>query len=406
MASVYDLNSLACGDCAASQGALQGASDELLRNLTLEDDATAVLDSNGPPTFSPHKIAGPPSTAELTAWATAAPFQPADFLSRAASISSTAPAPSAATPPPLPEVRSSTAAGPSVSIPVQEWLAAQQRLRSLEVQQRQLLDSFNLMSEQNRQTIAGLQAKVRTLETALETAQSQMAAQNQQQQEQDQPPEVDSEVSWMSRTIRPGSPLIPLLALSRTTADGSAEPTPERTASGGTATPVVATSTADVNDVRQAYREVLASGRLSDMPLLRLMQRTGPVWGDLGSELAAQLLAAFTASLQQARADGPLSRIMPWLWRLADEQNTVFEAPVEMRVPLLAALGNSQAAVTDPQVRTSTEHSVPVHHSYLTGKHVYKYQGGCADVLPTTCPNPHSSGCNTTCTVYNNATSR
>ncbi|GLI69092.1 hypothetical protein VaNZ11_013637 [Volvox africanus] len=337
-------------------GALQGArvdfgaSDELLRNMTLEDDATAVLDSNGPPTFSPHKIAEPPSTAELTAWATAAPFQPADFLFSAAGVSGTAPAPTAATPPPVPEVRSSTAAGPSVSIPVQEWLAAQQRLRSLEVQQRQLLESFNLMSEQNKQTIAGLQAKVRTLETALEAAQSQMAAQNQQQQEQDQPPEVDAEVSWMSRTIRPGSPIIPLLAPSRTTADGSAGPTPERTASGGTAAPVVATSTADLNDVRQAYREVLASGRLSDMPLLRLMQRTGPVWGDLGSELSAQLLAAFMASLQQARADGPLSRIMPWLWRLADEQNTVFEAPVEMRVPLLAALSNSQAAVTDPQL--------------------------------------------------------
>ncbi|GIL73161.1 hypothetical protein Vretimale_4755 [Volvox reticuliferus] len=325
------------------------ASDELLRNLTLEDDATAVLDSNGPPTFSPHKVAEPPSIAELTAWAAARPFQPAGFLSAAAAVSSTAPGPSAPVPSPLPEVQSSAAAGPSVSIPVQEWLAAQQRLRSLEVQQRQLLEAFSAMSEQNKQTIAGLQAKVRTLETALETAKSQMAAQHLEQQEKDQTLEVDAEVSWMSRTIRPGSPLVPFLSRSRTTADGSAGPPVEEAASAGTAAPVVATSTADVNDVRQAYREVLAPGRLSDMHLLRLMQRTGPVWADLGQELSAQLLAAFTSSLQQARGDGPmLSRIMPWLWRLADEQNSVFEAPVEMRVPLLAALGNAQAAVTDP----------------------------------------------------------
>lgn len=38
-----------------------------------------------------------------------------------------------------------------------EWRVAQQRLRTLEEQQKQLLAAFSAMSEQNRQTIAGLQ---------------------------------------------------------------------------------------------------------------------------------------------------------------------------------------------------------------------------------------------------------
>ncbi|EFJ51921.1 hypothetical protein VOLCADRAFT_86913 [Volvox carteri f. nagariensis] len=329
------------------------ATDALLRNLAQDDDdAVAVLDSHGPPTFSAHGIAELPSAAELTAWAAAVTHtQPPELPSCASAASSTVSAPDGAAPPSVP---SAFASKPSVSIPVEEWVAAQQRLRSLEEQQRQLLVAFTSMTETNKQTIAGLQAKVRSLEAALETAQSQVTAQQpppQQQLQQQQAgvgdlPLAEGEMTWATRTIRPGSPIIPLLVSSGTTADGAgatAAPAP------ATAAVPAASAGSAATDVRQAYREVLAAGRLSDMHLLRLMQRTGPIWADLGPELSSQLLAAFTASLQQARADGPLlSRVMPWLWRLADEENIVFEAPFEMRSPLLGALRTAQAAVTDP----------------------------------------------------------
>jgi hypothetical protein len=45
-----------------------------------------------------------------------------------------------------------------------------------------------------------------------------------------------------------------------------------------------------------------------------------------------------------------LSRMMPWLWRLADEQNAVFDVPVEMRAALVGALRSAQASVTDSLV--------------------------------------------------------
>ncbi len=47
------------------------------------------------------------------------------------------------------------------------------------------------------------------------------------------------------------------------------------------------------------YREALSGGGgMAEMALLRLMQRTKPVWNELGYELCTQLLAAFVGSLQ------------------------------------------------------------------------------------------------------------
>lgn len=53
------------------------------------------------------------------------------------------------------------------------------------------------------------------------------------------------------------------------------------------------------SDVRAMYREALSGGGgMAEMALLRLMQRTKPVWNELGYELCTQLLAAFVGSLQ------------------------------------------------------------------------------------------------------------
>ncbi|GLC51195.1 hypothetical protein PLESTB_000476100 [Pleodorina starrii] len=347
------------------------APHELLRNLALGGDAAAVLGADGLPTFTqPYilKSSSPRPASEVAAWAAADALKgPPEFLAQPAATTGSAPAPLVS-----PAAGSGALGGPaSVSVPLDEWLAAQQRLHSLEEQQRQLLEAFNAMSEQNKQTIAGLQDKVSCLEAALEAAQAQVAAQQLQQQQHqqrqqelleqqvDEPSLAEADVSWMSRTIRPGSPLMP----PTTTAEGG---TSTSTAAAAAATPTTTTGAAPdramasprsgagldpeaASEARQAYREVLAGGRLSDMQLLRLMVRTGPIWGDLGPELSAQLLAAFTASLQQARADGPmLTRMVPWLYRLVDDKHVVYEPPVEMRAPLLAALRSTQASVTDP----------------------------------------------------------
>lgn len=45
-----------------------------------------------------------------------------------------------------------------------------------------------------------------------------------------------------------------------------------------------------------------------------------------------------------------LSRILPWLWRLADDDNTRFEAPLPLRAQLLAALRAAHGAASDPAV--------------------------------------------------------
>ena len=70
----------------------------------------------------------------------------------------------------------------------------------------------------------------------------------------------------------------------------------------GLATPTAGGAGAGAGvDLRSAYREVLAGGRPGDMPLMRLMQRSGPVWNELGHELGCQLLVSFISSLQATR---------------------------------------------------------------------------------------------------------
>ncbi|GFR41107.1 hypothetical protein Agub_g1752 [Astrephomene gubernaculifera] len=364
----------------AEPGPAAGDPGALLRQLGLEDDGLDLLGPDGPPTFS-RQVSG--SSAPTSALPCAGPSSVADPAAQP---------PSCSGPLPLP-------AGPTVTLPTEQWLAAQQRLRALEAQQREMLDAFNNLSEQSGRAIATLQAKVRSLEAALEAAHAASSSLPQplsqpQPQPQPQPqayaasasqappgpaaplpqqesssllaPLQDSEAPMLLRTARPGSRLLAaacagggaagrLEALAAAEGCGVASPSglppqlPSAWASPRTSQDMPSASALSAaSDVRQAYREALSGGRLSDMHLLRLMQRTGPVWHQLGHHLASQLLGAFTASLQQARADGPmLSRMMPWLWRLADDVSNQFEAPFEMRAPLLAALRTAQPSVTD-----------------------------------------------------------
>ncbi|KXZ56846.1 hypothetical protein GPECTOR_1g763 [Gonium pectorale] len=244
--------------------------------------------------------------------------------------------------------------GPTVTVPTEEWLAAQQRLQSLEAQQRELLEAFSSLSEHSKQAISGLQQL--QAEPSSQQHSSRQLPRHEQPDREDAGPVTTQQGldrAALMRTIRPGTPLSLALGGSGDAAELSSPrvsvqlppTTPSYTGSqdsGG------ASLSGGHFDVRQAYCEALAAGRAGDMHLLRLMQRTGPVWNELGYDVSCQLLVAYTAILQHSRGDGPLLlRILPWLWRLADDENNRFISPHEMRGPLLAALRAALPSVAD-----------------------------------------------------------
>jgi hypothetical protein len=93
-------------------------------------------------------------------------------------------------------------------------------------------------------------------------------------------------------------------------------------------------------DVEAAYTQALHAA--SDMRLLRLVMKTGPCWGALAPPTAEGLLGAFVRCVR----DGVmLHRVLPWLWRLADEGEVGRpEVGAEGRRQLLEALGSCLAA--------------------------------------------------------------
>ena len=112
---------------------------------------------------------------------------------------------------------------------------------------------------------------------------------------------------------------------------------------------------------------------------MRLLQKTGPVWPQLAPQTCQDLLVVFIKHVrvrrdavwaivarlnfcQQGTCDGPhacrcaasqdgvmLHRVLPWLWRLADEDAGRPEVPPPLQQQLLAALNGCPAA-EDPQV--------------------------------------------------------
>jgi hypothetical protein len=92
-------------------------------------------------------------------------------------------------------------------------------------------------------------------------------------------------------------------------------------------------------DIEAAYAQALRTP--SDMHLMRLIMKTGPCWSALSEQTAAGLLAAFTRCLQSGVM---LHRVLPWLWRLADEGRGPCEVAPRARRQLLDALMSCPAA--------------------------------------------------------------
>lgn len=60
--------------------------------------------------------------------------------------------------------------------------------------------------------------------------------------------------------------------------------------------------------------------------------------------------ASSLMSFRSSQHGSMLPKILPWLWRLADEETNRFEAPTELANCLLQALTAVTATCSDPQV--------------------------------------------------------
>eukprot|EP00884_Botryococcus_braunii_P001746 jgi/Botrbrau1/11572/Bobra.60_1s0023.2 len=89
-----------------------------------------------------------------------------------------------------------------------------------------------------------------------------------------------------------------------------------------------------------AYLEAMRSSQ-GGLRLLRLMQKTGPVWTDLQADVAMPLLSAIESLLA---SNTQLHRLLPWLWALADEDSCA-KVPFQARQQLLTCL--EQLALSD-----------------------------------------------------------
>eukprot|EP00878_Enallax_costatus_P047027 GHUV01057389.1.p2 GENE.GHUV01057389.1~~GHUV01057389.1.p2 ORF type:complete len:116 (+),score=40.32 GHUV01057389.1:258-605(+) len=83
-------------------------------------------------------------------------------------------------------------------------------------------------------------------------------------------------------------------------------------------------------------------GDKGDVHLLRLIQKTGIAWHILSPDTSRDLLQFFIKEVEEGVM---LHRIIPWLWRLADEDDSNRpEVPVIMQERLLEALRLCPAA--------------------------------------------------------------
>ncbi|KAK9838021.1 hypothetical protein WJX74_009868 [Apatococcus lobatus] len=89
--------------------------------------------------------------------------------------------------------------------------------------------------------------------------------------------------------------------------------------------------------INSMYRDALQDPSSGGLSLLRLMAKTGPVWGELDNSTAKVLVGRLQDLLTTHKA---LPRLLPWLWPLADEKETGFSVPTELRGPLVDTLAN------------------------------------------------------------------
>lgn len=156
--------------------------------------------------------------------------------------------------------------GEVISVPAAEWRGLQQRLQELEGRNRELEEAMAVLRAGSEHTVAELQSHIAHLEGT----------------------HGKQGDAWM----QPSSPK----RQAAVSLQGSA-------------------CSADVNAM---YAEALQHNT-GPPHLLELMKHTGICWSDLQPQVAHQLLAAFATCAQFPEV---LPKAMPWLWRLADEQQT------------------------------------------------------------------------------------
>lgn len=103
-------------------------------------------------------------------------------------------------------------------------------------------------------------------------------------------------------------------------------------------------------DLDAAYARVLSTPG-GYYPLLRLLGQTGPVWHELKKETALSLLAEFARFFSDgAQISGMMGLVLPWLFRLGDEEHAVhFGVPPDVQRSLLAALTKASRELVDQQ---------------------------------------------------------
>ncbi|MEW5309748.1 MAG: hypothetical protein WDW38_001610 [Sanguina aurantia] len=285
--------------------------------------------------------------------------------------------------------------GPTIVVSVAEFSAMQMQLRSMESQQRRLNDALKALLE-SRHAITTLQERVRTLESQARTQalvadapQSwrptlQQVAHIQPSQQQLRsrsmsPPYIRSSSSeglsplhhQAPHSLLPLQPTVsPRLPPQQQQQQAGGLPAARRALSGVRLSMVrVCVTGLDVLPLRcaagiglslevqgsqpldmdAAYADALQSNRGS-MHLMRLLAKTGCVWNELTQGTANTLLGAFIGYVNDHTHGSMLPKILPWLWRLADEETNRFEAPTELANGLLQALTAVTATCSDPQL--------------------------------------------------------
>ncbi|WIA33121.1 hypothetical protein OEZ86_006273 [Tetradesmus obliquus] len=215
-------------------------------------------------------------------------------------------------------------AGPSQ----QEWELVQQLLQQYQQQHTAMASAMQQMQEAHSAAMAGLQERVAQLEALTQQL-------------------VSSSSSGAAYTLSAG----------------------HRSCS-GTNTPTSAggnrgweSQMATPSDLDTAYADALR-GDKGDVHLLRLIQKTGPVWSKLAPHTSKGLLAVF---IKHVKDGVMLHRVLPWLWRLADEDEGRPDLPEELQQQLLEALHccpvaedpqtSEKVALLESSLRTVWQHS-------------------------------------------------
>ncbi|KAG1678256.1 hypothetical protein FOA52_013876 [Chlamydomonas sp. UWO 241] len=281
--------------------------------------------------------------------------------------------------------RVSTGGGATVSLPAEEVRAMQAQLRAFESQQQKLLETIAKITAESNRTITELQERMRALEAGGSSTPTKAGSRPvsggrgvrgarasgsggggaaSPPPEADDPPRARSPPPPPPAAARDGgSP-----SVQRAEKDADGVPPPSRfdfgdsprssqQAAGITGLPAPPPGWGGARagaDAGAAYADALGAkpGPARDAAVAKLVARTGPVWREIGATpgAAEKLLAWFTAVV--VGGDASVPKVLPWLWRLADEgQAGSVEVGEPARAALLSALDRAAeaAALASPR---------------------------------------------------------